>query len=113
MVSVFVRGTIVPLATPDPMRGRVLAVENIFIGGSNELGALESGIAGQAFGPAWAIAGGGVATLAIAGLWAVAFPSLRDVDRFEEVEDSAGSWHRAPAPECAEISSTADDEVST
>ena len=68
------------------MRGRVLAVENIFIGGSNELGAMESGIAGQAFGPAWAIAGGGMITVAIAGTWTIAFPSLRDVDRFEEVE---------------------------
>ncbi len=85
MVSVFVRSTITPLATPDEMRGRVLAVENVFIGGSNELGALESGIAGQALGPAWAVASGGVATLVIAGIWWVKFPALRDVDRFEDV----------------------------
>jgi MFS family permease len=89
MVSVFVRSTVVPLATPDDMRGRVLAVENVFIGGSNELGAFESGVAGQAFGPAWAVAGGGVATIAIVGIWWVAFPALRDVDRFEDLESPA------------------------
>ena len=85
MVSVFVRSTLVPLATPDVMRGRVLAVENVFIGGSNELGAWESGVAGQALGPAWAVAGGGMATLVIVGIWWVAFPALRNVDRFEDV----------------------------
>ncbi len=85
MVSVFIRGTIVPLATPDDMRGRVLAVENLFIGGSNELGAWESGMAGQWLGVPWAVAGGGIATLVIVGFWWVVFPDLRNVDRFEDV----------------------------
>lgn len=85
MVSVFIRGTIVPLATPDEMRGRVLAVENVFIGGSNELGAWESGMAGQALGASWAVAGGGFACLVIVGAWWVGFPALRDVDRFDDV----------------------------
>jgi MFS family permease len=85
MVSVFVRSTLVPLATPDVMRGRVLAVENVFIGGSNELGAWESGVAGQAVGSAWAVAGGGVATLIVVGIWWLAFPALRNVDRFEDI----------------------------
>ena len=59
MVSVFIRGSIVPLVTPDEKRGRVLAVENVFIGASNELGAFESGIVAQAFGtPTTVIAGG-------------------------------------------------------
>ena len=49
-VSVFIRATIVPLATPDRMRGRVMAVENVFIGASNELGAFESGVAGAVLG---------------------------------------------------------------
>jgi MFS family permease len=95
-VSVFVRGTIVPLATPDEMRGRVLAVENVFIGGSNELGAWESGVAGQALGPAVAVAGGGFATVAVAGLWCVLFPALRRVDRFEEVIPDHRSVHAGP-----------------
>ena len=81
-VSVFVRATLVPLATPPALRGRVLAVENVFIGGSNELGAFESGVAGQVLGAPAAIVLGGVATLAIAGGWWATFPELRDVDRF-------------------------------
>jgi hypothetical protein len=60
----------------------VLAVENVFIGGSNELGAFESGVAGQLLGPAGAVVLGGMATLGIAGTWWTLFPDLRDVDRF-------------------------------
>ena len=81
-VSVFIRATLVPLVTPEDKRGRVLAVENVFIGGSNELGAFESGVAGQLLGPSGAIVLGGVATLAVAGGWWVLFPDLRRVDRF-------------------------------
>lgn len=85
MVSMFIRATLVPLVTPDEKRGRVLAVENVFIGGSNELGAFESGVAAAAFGTPVAVVGGGIATLMIAGLWSRWFPSLRRVDRFEDV----------------------------
>ncbi len=81
-ISVFIRATLVPLVVPQEMRGRVLAVENVFIGGSNELGAFESGVAGQILGPAGAVVLGGAATVAIAGTWALAFPALRDIDRF-------------------------------
>ena len=81
-ISVFVRATLVPLVTPDDMRGRVLAVENVFIGASNELGAFESGVAGQLLGSSGAIVLGGVATLAIAVTWARVFPSLRRIDAF-------------------------------
>ena len=81
-ISVFIRATLVPLVTPEDKRGRVLAVENVFIGASNELGAFESGVVGQLIGPAAAIAVGGVATLAVAGGWWFLFPALRDVDRF-------------------------------
>jgi MFS family permease len=83
-VSVFVRATLVPLVTPSALRGRVLAVENVFIGGSNELGAFESGVAGQLLGAPTAIVIGGVATVAIAGGWWLAFPELKDVDRFPQ-----------------------------
>jgi MFS family permease len=84
MVSMFIRGTIVPLATPDDQLGRVSAVEGVFIGASNELGAFESGVAARAFGLPWAIAGGGLITMAIAGGFALWFPSLRRIDTFDD-----------------------------
>jgi predicted MFS family arabinose efflux permease len=87
MISVFIRGSLVPLVTPDEKRGRVLAVENVFIGASNELGAFESGLVGQAIGVPATVIGGGVGTLVVVGVWSVAFPSLRDVDRFEDLEE--------------------------
>ena len=80
--SVFIRVTLVALVTPNDARGRVLAVENVFIGASNELGAFESGVTGQVFGPAPAVALGGIATLAVAATWWRRFPALRTVDRF-------------------------------
>ncbi len=83
-VSVFIRSTLVPLVTPQAKRGRVLAVESVFIGASNELGAFESGIAGQLLGASPAIMLGGAATLAVAGASWAAFPSLRNVDAFPE-----------------------------
>lgn len=86
MVSVFIRGSIVPLVTPDDKRGRVLAVENVFIGASNELGAFESGVASQAFGAPAAVVGGGVATVGIVGLFWFMFPSLRKIDRFSDLQ---------------------------
>ena len=86
MVSVYIRGTLVPLVTPDDKRGRVMAVENVFIGASNELGAFESGVAAQAFGTKAAVVGGGVATLGVVALFSVFFPTLRRVDRFEDLE---------------------------
>lgn len=86
MVSVYIRSTLVPLVTPDDKRGRVMAVENVFIGASNELGAFESGVAAQAFGTQTAVIGGGVATVGIVALYSVFFPTLRRVDRFEDLE---------------------------
>jgi len=88
-VSVFVRITVVPLATPEDMRGRVLAVENVFIGASNELGAVESGLTAAAVGLAGALVFGGLGTLAVVAIWWKFFPALRDVDRFEEVREQA------------------------
>jgi MFS family permease len=87
-VSVFIRATIVPLATPEDMRGRVLAVENIFIGGSNELGGLESGLTAAWFGLAPAVVVGGVGTLTVVALWSRLFPELRRIDRFEELRSA-------------------------
>ncbi|MFM2077839.1 MAG: hypothetical protein RJA49_1729 [Actinomycetota bacterium] len=85
MVSVFIRSSLVPLVTPDEKRGRVMAVENVFIGASNELGAFESGLVGQAIGVPLTVIGGGIATMAIVGIWWVAFPQLRNVDRFDDL----------------------------
>jgi MFS family permease len=85
-VSVFVRATLVPLVTPDSLRGRVMAVENVFIGASNELGAFESGVAGQLLGTAAAVTLGGIGTIVVAGVWATVFPALRKVDRFTDVQ---------------------------
>ena len=89
-VSVFIRATLVPLVTPDDKRGRVMAVENVFIGGSNELGAFESGAVGQVLGPSAAIVLGGAATLAVAGAWWVLFPDLRRIDGFPEPAPGPG-----------------------
>lgn len=85
MVSMFIRGSIVPLVTPDEQLGRVSAVEGVFIGASNELGAFESGVAARLFGVPLAIAGGGFITVAIAASFAVVFPSLRRIDTFDEL----------------------------
>jgi len=81
-VSVFIRSTLVPLVTPNEVRGRVGAVENVFIGASNELGAFESGVAGRAFGAGPAIVLGGAATLGIVVVWPLLFPAIRKLDRF-------------------------------
>ena len=95
-MSVFIRSTIVPLATPDPMRGRVSAVENVFIGASNEVGSFESGVAAALLGVGPAIVLGGIATMGVVGLWSLIFPDLRDIDRFEDVMVDSGSPMTAP-----------------
>jgi MFS family permease len=82
MVSVFVRHVLVQLETPDAMRGRVGAVNSMFIGASNELGEFESGLTAAWWGLKPAVVVGGFATLAVAGLWARWFPELRRLDRF-------------------------------
>jgi len=91
MVSVVVRGTLVQIATPDAVRGRVNAVDMIFIGASNELGELESGLTAQWFGPVPAVLLGGAGTLLVVGLWAWLFPELRDVDQLVPVEEEPSS----------------------
>jgi MFS family permease len=81
IVSVVIRSTLVQLDTPNAMRGRVSAIENIFIGASNQLGAFESGALAALVGTVPSVAIGGVATLAVIALWAILFPSLRSYDR--------------------------------
>ena len=81
-ISVFVRSTLVPLVTPREVRGRVLAVENVFVGASNELGAFESGVVAAIIGAPLAVATGGAAVLVVVVLWWRWFPALPAVDRF-------------------------------
>jgi MFS family permease len=80
MISVIIRGSVLQLATPPAMRGRVSAVNALFIGASNELGEFESGVTAQWWGAVRATVIGGVGALAVAGLWAGLFPSLRKAD---------------------------------
>ena len=97
MVSMFIRGSLVPLATPDDQLGRVSAVEGVFIGASNELGAFESGVAARAFGLPWSIAAGGFITTVVAVSFAWLFPSLRQTDTFDEVRPESKVPIPAPA----------------
>jgi MFS family permease len=85
MYSVNIRATIATLATPDELRGRVLAVEMVFISASNELGAFESGVAAALLGAVPAVVAGGLATVALALIWARVFPPLAEVGRLEEL----------------------------
>ena len=90
MVSVIVRHTLIQLLTPDEMRGRVSAVNVVFIGASNEVGQFESGITAQWFGAVPAVVLGGIGTIAIVAIWALRFPALRTVD--------SSTWPRTTSP---------------
>jgi hypothetical protein len=89
MVSVVLRQTILPLVTPDELRGRVNAVEMVFISASNELGAFESGVAAALVGAVPAVVIGGVLTIGVALTWTRLFPALRHVDRLDELRPAA------------------------
>jgi len=86
MVSVIIRATLVQIATPDEMRGRVNAVDMLFIGVSNELGEFESGFTAQWFGTVPAVVLGGIGTLVVIGIWAWLFPELRKADQLTVAE---------------------------
>jgi sugar phosphate permease len=85
-VSVVLRQTILPLVTPDELRGRVTAVEMVFISASNELGAFESGVAAALIGAVPAVVVGGVVTIGVALTWTRLFPQLAEVDRLDELQ---------------------------
>jgi MFS family permease len=92
MISVIIRATLIQLGTPDEMRGRVNAVDMIFIGTSNEFGQFESGVTAQWFGTVPAVILGGIGTLLVIGIWAWLFPELRHAGemssiRTREMED--------------------------
>ena len=82
MVSVVIRASLIQLDTPDALRGRVSAVNAVFIGSSNQLGEFESGITAAFFGSVGAVLIGGVGTLVVVALWCRLFPELARRDRF-------------------------------
>ena len=86
MISVYVRETLMQLWIPDRVRGRVNAVNNVFIGASNQLGEARAGFMASAFGAVPAVVVGGIGTIAVAGLWAYMFPKLRDADKLAKVD---------------------------
>jgi MFS family permease len=102
-ISVYVRANVVPLASPPDKRGRVSAVESLFIGTSNELGAFESGVTGQLLGASGAVMLGGAATLGVVAVWATRFPVLRKLDGFP----NAGA-NPVPDPNLTETAKTPD-----
>jgi MFS family permease len=85
MVSVFIRSALIQFATPDAMRGRVSAVNMLFIGASNELGEFESGLTAAWFGTVPAVVVGGIGTMLVVAIWMKLFPPLRTVDRLADV----------------------------
>ena len=84
MVSMYIRSSLIQFSTPDAMRGRVNAVNMLFIGSSNELGEFRAGTSAAWFGTVPAAVLGGLCTLGVTGGWMLAFKSLRRVDRFED-----------------------------
>ncbi|WP_439814464.1 MFS transporter [Zavarzinia sp. CC-PAN008] len=84
VVSVVIRSSLVQIATPDTMRGRVSAVNFLFVGTSNQLGEFESGVAAHLLGTVPAVVVGGVGTIAVALLWMRLFPQLRSLDRIDD-----------------------------
>jgi MFS family permease len=86
MINVFVRSTLVQLATPDLMRGRISAVNMLFVGASNELGEFRAGVMAVLLGTVPAVVFGGVGTLAVVGFCAWRYPELRKVDRLTDVK---------------------------
>jgi MFS family permease len=84
MVSVVIRSSVLQLATPSEMRGRVSAVNSLFVGASNEFGEFESGVTAQWWGAVRAVVVGGVGALAVTGMWSVLFPRLRSIDQLTQ-----------------------------
>jgi MFS family permease len=89
MISMVIRASFVQLETPDEMRGRVSAVNGLFIGASNQLGEFESGVTAHWFGTVPAVVLGGIGTLVITGTWMKLFPGLAQRDRMSEIATEA------------------------
>lgn len=106
MVSVYIRSTFIQLATPDAMRGRVSAVNMLFINASNELGDFESGFMAAWLTAVPAVIAGGIGTILVAGVWYFLFPGLRHIDKLSDIEpapavpltEPPASDHTGPPP---------------
>ena len=83
VISVVIRSSLVAIVTPDAMRGRVNAVNSLFIGTSNQLGEFESGVTAALLGPVGAVVLGGMGTVLVAIAWSRLFPSLARIDSIE------------------------------
>ncbi|ARU89865.1 MFS transporter [Pseudomonas sp. M30-35] len=97
MISMVIRGAFVQLQTPDAMRGRVSAVNGLFIGASNQLGEFESGLTAHWFGTVPAVVMGGVGTLLVTGTWIKLFPTLAQRDTLEQTEHELAAVKKASA----------------
>jgi MFS family permease len=97
MFSMNIRATLAALATPDALRGRVMAVEMVFISASNQLGAFESGLAAFLIGAVPAVVAGGALTIALSLCWSRLFPALAAVDRMQDLQPESAS-ERATQP---------------
>ncbi len=98
MYSMNIRSTTAAFATPNALRGRVNAVEGVFIGASNELGAFESGAAAALVGAVPAVVGGGALTILLALVWPKLFPQLAQVDRVEDLAPASAAGLREVLP---------------
>src|SRR5690242_11776369 len=98
VVSVVIRSSVVQIGTPDEMRGRVSAVNGLFIGTSNQLGEFESGVTAALFGAVPAVILGGVGTIFVALLWTRLFPALREADTLEGFRPAPAGGPSAGGP---------------
>src|SRR6266567_1994552 len=104
MISVIIRGSLLQLATPPEMRGRVSAVNSLFVGASNELGEFESGLTAHWWGAVRATIYGGIGSLVVSGLWSALFPQLRQADQLTSAAlVGRGKASPEPAPEAATL----------
>jgi MFS family permease len=102
-VSVVIRASLLQLRTPDAVRGRVLAVNSVFISSSNELGGFESGLTASLFGPVASVVGGGIGTILVVFAVARAWPELRALDRLEPVQPSISAAGEEMLPQTQEL----------
>jgi MFS family permease len=99
-ISVVIRDTLALMRTPDAMRGRVAAINGLFVNASNQLGGFESGLTAQLFGPTLSVAGGGVGTIVVVLVVALLWPELRRLRALREV---SGNLVEAQAPQSVEL----------